>query len=181
MSLGMMTLTSPTIPRSDTSKIAAESFLLIAITHSEFSIPAICWIAPDIPQAMYSLSDIARERENIAYDPETGESTILNSANENQSSAEMPKNSDDAMVSDFLKSKQKMLDYILQFAAEREWENEHDLDQNRALFTAWCFMFRIDADNPECDEVLKKIYRIAALQDLMPYEEFSIFMISLIN
>ena len=33
-------------------------------------------------QAMYSLSDIARERENIAYDPETGESTILNSANE---------------------------------------------------------------------------------------------------
>ena len=93
----------------------------------------------------------------------------------------MPKNSDDAMVSDFLKSKQKMLDYILQFAAEREWENEHDLDQNRALFTAWCFMFRIDADNPECDEVLKKIYRIAALQDLMPYEEFSIFMISLIN
>ena len=132
-------------------------------------------------QAMYSLSDIARERENIAYDPETGESTILNSANENQSSAEMPKNSDDAMVSDFLKSKQKMLDYILQFAAEREWENEHDLDQNRALFTAWCFMFRIDADTPECDEVLKKIYRIAALQDLMPYEYFSIFMISLIN
>ena len=132
-------------------------------------------------QAMYKLVDIAKERENIIYNPETGESTILNSANENPSSAESSEDSDDTGVSDFLKTKQKMLDYILQFAAEREWENEHDLDQNRALFTAWCFMFRIDADTPECDEVLKKIYRIAALQDLMPYEEFSIFMISLIN
>lgn len=51
VSFGTITLTSPTMPRSATSKIGAVSFLLIAMTHSEPSMPATCWIAPDMPQA----------------------------------------------------------------------------------------------------------------------------------
>lgn len=43
--------TSPTIPRSATSKMGASGFLLIAMINSDSSIPARCWIAPEIPQA----------------------------------------------------------------------------------------------------------------------------------
>ena len=45
---------SPTIPRSENSKIGAFASLLIATMFSEDCIPTLCWIAPEIPAARYS-------------------------------------------------------------------------------------------------------------------------------
>ena len=50
---GKILKTSPTTPKSATLKIGAVSSLLIAMITSDSSIPAKCWIAPEIPQAMY--------------------------------------------------------------------------------------------------------------------------------
>ncbi len=55
VSLGRILLRSPTIPRSENSKIGAFASLLIATMFSEDCIPTLCWIAPEIPAARYSL------------------------------------------------------------------------------------------------------------------------------
>src|SRR5436305_5704534 len=54
VSLGRILFKSPTIPRSENSKIGALASLLIATMFSEDCIPTLCWIAPEIPAARYS-------------------------------------------------------------------------------------------------------------------------------
>ncbi len=51
VSLGTILLRSPTIPRSENSKIGALASLLIATMFSELIIPTLCWIAPEMPAA----------------------------------------------------------------------------------------------------------------------------------
>ncbi len=48
---GRMSNTSPTIAKSAISKIGASESLLIATIYREPSIPALCWIAPEMPHA----------------------------------------------------------------------------------------------------------------------------------
>src|ERR1700681_4574468 len=54
VSLGRILFRSPTIPRSENSKIGALASLLIATMFSEACIPTLCWIAPEMPAARYS-------------------------------------------------------------------------------------------------------------------------------
>src|SRR5581483_1984868 len=51
VSLGTILWRSPTTPRSLNSKIGAFGSLLIARMFSEFCMPTLCWIAPEIPTA----------------------------------------------------------------------------------------------------------------------------------
>ena len=51
VSFGTILLRSPTMPRSENSKIGAFGSLLIATMFSELCIPTLCWIAPEIPAA----------------------------------------------------------------------------------------------------------------------------------
>src|SRR5439155_6854016 len=57
VSFGTISCTSPTTPRSENSKIGAFGSLLIATITPELCIPTLCWIAPEIPHAMYSFGD----------------------------------------------------------------------------------------------------------------------------
>src|SRR6266545_220978 len=52
VSLGTISCRSPTTPRSQNSKIGAFGSLLIATTVPELCMPTLCWIAPEMPQAM---------------------------------------------------------------------------------------------------------------------------------
>ncbi len=49
--------TSPTMPKSATSKIGASGSLLIATMFFDVCMPARCWIAPEMPSATYSCGD----------------------------------------------------------------------------------------------------------------------------
>ncbi len=51
VSFGTILLRSPTMPRSENSKIGALASLLIATMFSEPCIPTLCWIAPEMPAA----------------------------------------------------------------------------------------------------------------------------------
>ena len=51
MSFGTILLRSPTMPRSENSKIGAFASLLIATMFSEDCMPTLCWIAPEMPAA----------------------------------------------------------------------------------------------------------------------------------
>ena len=51
VSFGTILLRSPTMPRSENSKIGALESLLIATMFSELIIPTLCWIAPEMPAA----------------------------------------------------------------------------------------------------------------------------------
>ena len=53
-SAGTISSASPTIPRCATSKMGAVASLLMAMIWSEFCMPTRCWMAPEMPQAMYS-------------------------------------------------------------------------------------------------------------------------------
>src|SRR4029077_4269292 len=55
VSFGRILLRSPTMPRSENSKIGALASLLIATMFSEDCMPTLCWIAPEMPAARYSL------------------------------------------------------------------------------------------------------------------------------
>ena len=45
------------MPRSAISKIGASSSLLTAMIVFDVCMPARCWIAPEMPSAMYSCGD----------------------------------------------------------------------------------------------------------------------------
>ena len=49
--IGKILCKSPTIPKSATENIGANLSLLIAMMNSDYTIPASCWIAPEIPHA----------------------------------------------------------------------------------------------------------------------------------
>ena len=51
VSFGTILFRSPTIPRSENSKIGALESLLIATMFSEDCMPTLCWIAPEMPAA----------------------------------------------------------------------------------------------------------------------------------
>ena len=51
VSLGTILLRSPTIPRSENSKIGAFASLLIATMFSADCMPTLCWMAPEMPAA----------------------------------------------------------------------------------------------------------------------------------
>jgi hypothetical protein len=57
VSLGRILFRSPTIPRSENSKMGAFASLLIATMFSEDCIPTLCWIAPEMPAARYSFGE----------------------------------------------------------------------------------------------------------------------------
>src|SRR5438093_604681 len=57
VSFGTIVCRSPTTPRSANSKIGAFASLLIATIVPELCMPTLCWIAPEMPTATYSLGD----------------------------------------------------------------------------------------------------------------------------
>ena len=57
VSFGTIACRSPTTPMSQKSKIGAFGSLLIATIVPEPCMPTLCWIAPEIPQAMYSFGE----------------------------------------------------------------------------------------------------------------------------
>lgn len=77
-------------------------------------------------------------------------------------------------------NKQEFLNYIIDYAIGAGWEDCHDKDQIRALFTSWCLIFRIDTDMKECDEALNAIYWRVALDELVEYKDYERFMIEFI-
>ena len=76
-----------------------------------------------------------------------------------------------------LMSKEQFLNYIIDFAMDAEWDDLKRREQLRALFTSWCFIFGVDADTKECDDVLGVICFRGAFQMI---EEFEGYMIELI-
>ena len=77
-------------------------------------------------------------------------------------------------------NKQDFLNYIIDYAVHTGWEDYHGKDQIRALFTSWCLIFRVDADTSDCDDALRKIYIIAAMDELIEYTEYIRFMLKFI-
>src|SRR4029079_8513861 len=57
VSFGTIWCRSPTTPMSQKSKIGAFGSLLIATIVPDPCIPTLCWIAPEMPHAMYSLGE----------------------------------------------------------------------------------------------------------------------------
>ena len=51
VSFGTILFRSPTMPRSENSKIGALESLLMATMFSEPCMPTLCWIAPEMPAA----------------------------------------------------------------------------------------------------------------------------------
>lgn len=77
-------------------------------------------------------------------------------------------------------NKQDFLNYIIDYAVCTGWEDCHGKDQIRALFTSWCLIFHIDADTKECDEALMTIYSRAAIDEVIDYKLYELFMIEFV-
>lgn len=76
--------------------------------------------------------------------------------------------------------KKEFLNYIIDYALCVGWEDFHGKDQIRALFTSWCLIFHIDADTKECDEALMTIYSRAAIDEVIDYKLYELFMIEFV-
>lgn len=77
-------------------------------------------------------------------------------------------------------NKQKFLNYIIDYAIHTGWEDCNGKDQIRALFTSWCLIFHIDANTKECDEALMTIYSRAAIDEVIDYKLYELFMIEFV-
>ena len=80
--------------------------------------------------------------------------------------------------------KKEFLNYIIDYAIHTGWEDWNGKDQIRALFTSWCLIFHvdadIDADTKECDESLMTIYSRAAIDEVIDYKLYELFMIEFV-
>lgn len=77
-------------------------------------------------------------------------------------------------------NKEEFLNYIINFATDTEWGDLKRRERLRALFTSWCFIFGIDADTKECDDVLGVIYRKVLMEPVIDLDELEKYMIELI-
>lgn len=73
-----------------------------------------------------------------------------------------------------------LFEYLKGFMSEGGWHDGNTAEQARAIFTTICFIGNIDADTAECDNMLFDLYNEAAMEDLIDYVDFELFMISLI-
>lgn len=76
--------------------------------------------------------------------------------------------------------KNELLNYLIDFMVQSNWEDENTPEQVRAMFTTICFVGNINADTKECDDILSTLYWRAALEELIEYEEFTRFMLKLV-
>lgn len=77
--------------------------------------------------------------------------------------------------------KDELRKYLFDFMKSSEWDDEKVPKQVRALFTTLCFVGNIDVDTAECDRILNDLYQVSALDELIDYEEFDLFMCELIS
>lgn len=77
-------------------------------------------------------------------------------------------------------NKEELLNYIIDFAMDAEWDDLKRREQLRALFTSWCFIFGVDADTKECDNALSIIYEKVLMEPVIDYDELEEYMIELI-
>lgn len=76
--------------------------------------------------------------------------------------------------------KVNLLNYIISFAINNNWETENTPEQIRAFVTTWAFLFHIDADTHSCTQALAVIYKSAGLDEIINYDDFECFMVKLI-
>lgn len=77
-------------------------------------------------------------------------------------------------------NKEEFLEYIIDFASCIHWIDLKSGEQLKALFTSYCFIYGIDADTKECDDVLNTIYGKVMMEPNITYDDFGQFMIELI-
>ena len=77
-------------------------------------------------------------------------------------------------------NKVDLLNYIISFAINNNWETENTAEQIRAFFTTWAFLFHIDADTHSCVQALAVIHTSAGLDEIIDYDEFENYMVGLI-
>ena len=76
--------------------------------------------------------------------------------------------------------KNELLNYLIDYMIQENWENKNVKEQARAIFPTICCIGDIEADTKECDEILSTLYWRSALEYLIEYEEFEDFMLKLI-
>ena len=76
--------------------------------------------------------------------------------------------------------KNELLNYLIDYMIQENWENKNVNEQARAIFTTICCIGNIKAGTKECDEILSTLYWRSALEYLIEYEEFEDFMLKLI-
>ena len=75
-------------------------------------------------------------------------------------------------------TKEKFLNYIIDFAGNTLWSEFNVREQLRALFTSYCLIYGVDDDTKECDDILYIIRE--ALEFQADVEEFEQYIIELI-
>ena len=76
--------------------------------------------------------------------------------------------------------KNELVNYLIDYMIQENWENKNVKEQARAIFTTICCVGNIEADTRECDDILSVLYWMSVLGELIEYEEFEDFMLELI-
>lgn len=72
------------------------------------------------------------------------------------------------------------LNLLESFMITENWYNENVPEQARAIFTTLCIIGEIEADTLQADNILKDLYKKAAMDSLTEYDEFENYMYKLI-
>lgn len=72
------------------------------------------------------------------------------------------------------------LDYLERFMITENWADGNTPEQARAIFTTACIVGELQADTLKADGILKDLYKKAALEDLISYDDFENFMYELL-
>lgn len=77
--------------------------------------------------------------------------------------------------------KERLMDFIAKFTGENDWNDFYTPDKVRSFFTTLCFVYNIDADTLECDQILAQLYEKAKLTNkMLDFDSFESYMLTFV-
>ena len=77
--------------------------------------------------------------------------------------------------------KERLLDCIVKFTGENDWNDFYTPDKVRSFFTTLCFVYNIDADTLECNQILAQLYEKAKLSNkMLDFDSFESYMLTFV-
>lgn len=74
----------------------------------------------------------------------------------------------------------ELKEYLRIFLIQNNWDYPNVPDQARSIFTTICLLDDIHADTLQCDTLIKELFDIADMKEVIEYDDFESYMIGLI-
>ena len=79
-----------------------------------------------------------------------------------------------------MSTQSEIYEYLKTFLIQNNWDDEYTRGQARALWTSYCLIGDLRVDTGRYDNDLLLLFDVAAIEELVTYEDFDNYMAALL-